>query len=225
MLEQIWRRDTALGWGLLLLVCAGLAACATGDGSTAPVDPAAGSAPVVRISATPEGALQSLFLTAAAQPTSQPAASATPIPMIARYQAFEHGFLLQRGGEACVYAYTTFATSASLDDGIVIPAALAEQAGAQFRYCIALETLNEGPPVDPTPPGLLLPDGVFLQVWAAYPELRQALGYATAEAFYHAAFMPPTAPETGYAPVAPLPDGRALYCGTQPLTAGTCTVR
>jgi hypothetical protein len=211
--------NVAFRRGLFIMLCLLLAACAAGEGSQ---PPAGTAAPAPQPSATPEGALQALMLTSV---FVTPGPTLTPLPVIVQYQPFEHGFLLQRGGEQCVYAYTTLATASSLTGSIVIPAALAEQFASALQYCIPVANLNENPPVEAAPDGLLTPQGIFLQVWAAYEEIRLALGYATAAAVFHAAPMPARDPNAADAPVAPLPDGRALYCGTQVAQAGLCSVR
>lgn len=208
---------------LVMVMAVMLTACAAGESGAPAGGQAATSVPATAPpSATPEGALQALMLTAA---FITPGPTLTPPPVIVQYQPFEHGFLLQRGGEQCVYAYTTLASAASLTGGIVIPAALSEQMTSGLQYCISLDTLNEDPPVDPAPEGLFAPQGIFLQVWAAYEEIRLALGYATAPAAFHAAPLPARDPGAPDAPVASLPDGRVLYCGVLPESAGVCEVR
>lgn len=144
--------------------------------------------------------------------TIPPTWTPVPVVVVARYQAFEHGFMLQRTGENCAYAFA---------EEIIMPV---PQTG--FGYCTSFDGLPANPVTDTPPAGVLIPEGVFGQVWGNYAEVRSALGYATAAEFFYDGVIPPI-DSTGYFydGIMTLPDGRQLYCGIRGSTAGTCYLR
>jgi hypothetical protein len=142
-----------------------------------------------------------------------PSATSGPAQVEARYQLFEHGFMLQILNSEyqptdCVYAFST------LTGNIIIPAAMT----SSYQYCIPIEGL---PPVDPADP--------FGQVWSYYTEVRDGLGAATLPETIYTGFIPPADPVIMggifYKGIMTLPDGRQLYCGQRAATAGTCKLR
>ena len=136
------------------------------------------------------------------------------------YQPFEYGFMVQRVDEECVYAFSNLA------DSIIVPRELDNV----YHYCLEFAGLPQNEAVVEHPAGdLLLPDGAFGRVWSHYNIVRQNLGFATAHSESFAGSIPSSTPILNGAPisvpVAPLPDGKVLWCGMRAATAGTCSIR
>lgn len=161
-------------------------------------------------------------------PTLMPTATATPSRVTALYQNFERGFMVADEGAGCAYI---FAYSANDSVGnIVIPYEVRELDfyTSAYHYCIEFDTLpdvifNQSPPA-----GIQYPGGIFDRLWAAYSDVRAALGYATAPEQRYISALP--AVDNSYGggpfstPMIQLPDGKLLWCGFRAATSGTCSV-
>lgn len=149
----------------------------------------------------------------------------TPIILAALYQPFQHGFMLHRTGENCVFAFSTLETPGFPNGNIVLDPGMQGQMGGQYAYCIRVENL---PPMMSATPEIFGTDQTIGQVWHAYSEVQAALGQPIGAAYLYTGMIPPPPPAVGgapfYTPVGTLPDGRTLSCGTRGATAGTCVV-
>lgn len=162
-----------------------------------------------------------------AQPST--ASTPTPLPGIARFQPFERGFIVQRAGESCVFVYATHARDGNPDGNIVIPRSIAAKPYGMYSYCTPFDGLPETSPGVTAPAGLLVPMGIFGQVWSYYEDIRAVLGYATKPEWFYLWEVPPQPPTLGggpfSSPVVRLPDGRVLYCGYRAASAGHCHIQ
>lgn len=141
-----------------------------------------------------------------------PTPVATPWPLAAFYQPFEHGFMLYRAGEGCVFAYSELETPGHI---ILDPAG---QEDGRPDYCILFDELS--PLLSPTPE--IFTFEPFGQIWSAYPEVQAALGQPLGEPFLHSGTIPLAVEGTPYdRPIGTLPDGRTLRCSS---TLETCVV-
>jgi hypothetical protein len=149
----------------------------------------------------------------------------TPMPLAALYQPFEHGFMLHRAGENCVFAFSTLETPGFPNGNIVLDPGMQGQMGGQYAYCIRIENL---PPLISATPEIFGTDETIGRVWHAYPEVQAALGQPLGAAYLYMGTIPAPPPAVGgapyYTPIATLPDGRMLSCGTRGATSGTCII-
>lgn len=163
--------------------------------------------------------------TAAIPGTPSPNATEQPNALnffLVSYQAFEHGFMLQRIGEACVYAYRTTPG----DAGIILSPVLTEGQASEYAYCIAFDDLAE-PPLDEAVRNLFGEYLPFRLVWGAYAPVQNGLGKPVAERVDTRSALLPTLPVGGsplYTSIAYLPDGTLFQCGISTATAGTCQI-
>jgi hypothetical protein len=153
-------------------------------------------------------------------PTPSPTPVPTPKAVNAIYQSFEHGFMLWRADQDCVYAYSETARPGK---GIIIPREL----DSDYAYCLQAATLPDKALSEPTPAGLQAPVGVLGKVWRYYGEVRSALGYAVAPQQAYVANIPYHDCSNQFActffpPLLTLPDGRTLSCGQRAASAGKC---
>lgn len=144
-------------------------------------------------------------------PTPQPEATSSLNYFLAVFQPFEHGFLLQRVGEACVYAYVTDAQT----EGIILSPVVDDDPSGRYAYCIPFEGLNDRTLNEPANT-LLQENTPFRFVWGTYRQVRAGLGDPTGEQVnFESPFVPtPQPPENGVAttPIVYLPDGRLFTC-------------
>ena len=158
-----------------------------------------------------------------------PQSAVTPYLTEAIYQSFEHGFMLWRSDQNCVYALIT-------DDPYSPPRAIIPQIIPadsnpmihSYGYCLAVAPLTDRTIEAEPPAGLIVPSGVLGLVWRAYDEIRAGLGYATAPEQRYSATVP-TNEGAAVLDGSPftiaqitLPDGTILACGSRAATAGTC---
>ncbi|MBL8134742.1 MAG: hypothetical protein JNL42_22975 [Anaerolineae bacterium] len=184
------------------------------------------SFPVATRTATP-----TLAMPFAPQATSAIPGTLSPTPseqpnalnfFLVSYQAFENGFMLQRIGEACVYAYRTTPG----DAGIILSPALNEGQPREYAYCIGFDGLAELP-LDEDVRNLFGEYLPFRLVWGTYAPVQSGLGKPVAELVDARSALLPTPPVRGspyYTPIAYLPDGRLFQCGSSAATAGTCQI-
>lgn len=150
----------------------------------------------------------------------------TPYTTDAVYQAFEHGFMVWRGDQNCVYAI--------LHEGLaVIPAEIPSEPSGMlhsYGYCLTIDPLTDKSVALQPPDGLLLPSGVLGKVWRYYTEIRDQLGYAVDVEQRYSALIPPR----NLTPVMccpwtndqiTLPSGDILACGVRAATSGSCNSR
>ncbi len=160
-----------------------------------------------------------------------PQSAATPYTTQAIYQPFQHGFMLWREDENCVYAIQNGTDGGS--PFAVIPAAIPAEPDSMihsYGYCLSVAPLTDTH-VEATPPsGLIMPSGVLGKVWSYYPEIQTALGYATQPEQDYTATIP-TNEGAAVMDGTPftinqitLPDGSILACGSRAATAGTCSL-
>ncbi|MEO8610504.1 MAG: hypothetical protein ABI690_21585 [Chloroflexota bacterium] len=163
-------------------------------------------------------------------PTLTPVPSATSTRLNGIYQTFEHGFMLWRQDQNCVYTYIYTADNA--EGGILIPhdIRVINDVSSAYHYCVEVALLPDNPISDPAPWGLLNPTGALGQVWGHYADVRKFLGYATAPELNYVASIPPRSPSSysdggGWSdPVITLPDGRVLSCGFRSASSGMCSL-
>ncbi len=161
--------------------------------------------------------------------TTSQGSTPTPLPVIARYQPFERGFMVQRAGEGCVLVFSTQPTENGPTGSIVIPRARRALPFGEYNYCTPFDKLPENSIGGAPPAGLLMPGGVFGQIWGYYEEVRGTLGYATEKDRLYMAPLPLQMPGISGAPwataIVTLPDGRVLSCGYRAATAGWCSAQ
>ncbi|MBX3084620.1 MAG: hypothetical protein KF716_23485 [Anaerolineae bacterium] len=151
----------------------------------------------------------------------------TTLPTVtAVFQQFEHGWMLRRTDQNCVYVYS-YAVRA--EGNIVIPSEISFKPFGNYHYCLEVASLPTVQHSDASVEGLQLPTGAFGKLWDAYPEVRDALGYATAPEQPYVATIPPNICYDQFTctyspPLLTLPDGRVFSCGMRAASAGTCTV-
>lgn len=149
------------------------------------------------------------------EPPPSPTSPLVSLQMV--FQSFERGFMVRDAASGCVYAYS------EANQNIILVTS------DNYAYCAVSDTLPDNPGSDTPPGGLLNPTGAFGRVWNAYPVVRDGLGYATSAEQSYTGQIPVQGVFMGGAPydspVAPLPDGRVLYCGFRAATAGTCRIR
>ncbi|MBZ0277536.1 MAG: hypothetical protein K8I60_15425 [Anaerolineae bacterium] len=195
-----------------------LTTCAPGSdcgmiGVTLPV------AAAVYASPSPTGPAFPLIPSATWTPYIEPPTSPTspPISLQMVFQPFERGFMVRDAASGCVYAYS------EVNQNIILVTS------DNYHYCAEFGGLTDNPGSDTPPEGLLNPTGAFGRVWNAYPVVRDGLGYATSAEQSYTGQLPVQGVFMGGAPydspVAPLPDGRVLYCGFRAATSGTCNLR
>jgi hypothetical protein len=163
-------------------------------------------------------------------PTLTPIASATSTRLGAVYQTFEHGFMLWRQDQNCVYTYIY--TDDNPKGGILIPQdiRMINDVSSAYHYCVEVAPLPDNPISDPAPSGLLNPTGALGQVWGHYADIGKFLGYATGPEVNYVASIPPRSPSSysdggGWSdPVITLPDGRVLSCGFRSASSGMCSL-
>lgn len=161
-------------------------------------------------------------------PTLTPPPTATLAQLGAIYQTFEHGFMLWRQDQNCVYTYIY--PENNPQGTILIPyeIRLINDISSSYHYCVETEPLGDNPLTSPAPSTLSVPVGELGKVWGHYDDVRKSLGYATAQAVSYVASFPPI-PPTSYTsgtpwdqPLITLPDGKTLWCGFRSATAGMC---
>jgi len=169
-------------------------------------------------------------------PPTYPTLTPTPMPtqtlLGAIYQPFEHGFMVWREDQNCVYTYIETATPGDSDGNILIPREIraVNDISSDYHYCVEVSTLPENILTEPAPPGLLYPAGVLGRVWGYYADVREALGYAMAQEQHYISSVPPQPTESTLGggpfsiPQMRLPDGRVLWCGFRAATSGMCTL-
>ncbi|MBK8026399.1 MAG: hypothetical protein IPK19_34685 [Chloroflexi bacterium] len=137
-----------------------------------------------------------------------------------RYQAFEKGFMIQRIGEPCVFAYST-----AENGRIVLSPFVTDGQLPSYAYCIPFEGLVDVAIPEPAD-DLLETNTPFRLVWGAYAPVRDALGLPVSASIGSQSALPPTPQVTdglvSYTPIAYLPDGRLFECGTRGATSGNC---
>jgi hypothetical protein len=155
-------------------------------------------------------------------PTPIPSPTPTAQPVNAIYQRFEHGFMLWRADQNCVYSYHDDAESRG---NIIIPSELDNP----YAYCLTVATLPHEIVPGSAPVGLQAPHGVLAQVWSYYAEVRETLGFAIAPESPYLAGIPFFACSDYFTctyapPLLTLPDGRVLSCGMRAASSGECYV-
>lgn len=161
-------------------------------------------------------------------PTLTPVPSATSTRIGAVYQTFEHGFMVWRQDQNCVYTYIY--TDGAPQGGILIPQEIRiiNDISSAYHYCVEVAPLPDNPNGDSPPSGRLIPTGALGQVWGHYADVRKFLGYATALEISYVAAIPPVPPGSSSGgspwdqPVITLPDGKVLSCGFRSATSGMC---
>jgi hypothetical protein len=168
------------------------------------------------------------------EPPSYPTLTPPPTATLARlggiYQTFEHGFMLWRQDQNCVYTYIY--SDDNPQGGILIPKEIRmiNDISSAYHYCVEAAPLPDNPISDLPPSGLLNPSGALGKVWGHYADVRQFLGYATSPEVSYVAFIPPRSPSSysdggGWSdPVITLPDGQVLSCGFRSASSGMCSL-
>lgn len=193
-----------------------------------------GPFPRLEASATPPLALPGNILPPAPSPTfsgMQPTAAPlleTPYPtpdfIIVVYQPFEHGFMLQRAGEACVFSYVT-----DEPGGIILSPRAEPGLSQSYAYCTPFDALPILSIDKPEVAALMEADTPFTLIWTNFAVIREALGLPTESKRLYEPKLPPQSQIVldgiFYMPISYLPDGRLLECGWRAATAGTCDIR
>jgi hypothetical protein len=158
-----------------------------------------------------------------------PSSALTPYVTEAIYQPFEHGFMLWRADQNCVYAIRTDVSYSP--HAAIIPVAIptpSDDTNYAYAYCLSLAPLTDRTVQAVPPAGLSLPTGVLGKIWNYYDEIRAELGYATAPEQHYTATIPTNA-GAAFMDGSPftiaqmtLPDGTIFACGSRAATVGTC---
>jgi hypothetical protein len=168
---------------------------------------------------------------------SYPTPTLTPIPTLtllgAIYQPFEHGFMVWREDQNCVYTYIDTANPGDPDGNILIPHAIRAlpDVSSSYHYCVEVAALPENTLANSAPPGLFYPTDALARVWGYYADVREGLGYAVAPQQHYVTTVPPLPDgmDTNGGPFSipqlRLPDGRSLWCGFRAATSGTCSLQ
>jgi len=157
-------------------------------------------------------------------PSPQP--TGTPYTYRAHYQAFERGFMAHAEDATCAYIFVT----TQVESGIIIPTAERAEPFGEYHYCTEYAEFMVAELGEAVPPGLSLPADPFARLWSTYPEVREALGYATLGDEWYTVTVYPLAIPVGFggapwqSPVIGLPDGSTLMCGFRAATAGWCSL-
>ena len=142
----------------------------------------------------------------AASPATGEMPTSTPAPRADEfvYLAHETGFMLRAVDEACAYAFSDATENIVMASGF----------DNAYLYCLPADSAS---------------DAAFAEVWNRYEVVQQALGQPIAEPEHFTGTIPPGVSAMNSVryslPFAPLPDGRALWCGIRAATAGTCDIR
>jgi hypothetical protein len=139
-------------------------------------------------------------------------------PFAAVYQEFEHGYMIWRGDFNCVYA---------INEDYVMAPPLGTNNGGRV-YCLTIPDLVDPPSLGTAPEGKILPEALLAWVWSYYPEIQQALGFATQPAVHYTASPSKIDPWEGSGDgpfllqYMSLPDGKIFTCAARGGRLGKC---
>jgi hypothetical protein len=152
-----------------------------------------------------------------------PDSAASPYPIEAIFQRFEHGMMVWRSDKNCVYAL------ADSPGRVIIPLEIPWAGKNQgYGYCLMVDLPTERSIEASPSEDRFLPQGAIGRVWNYYSEVQTKLGYATAPEQPYTATIPTNEGQASmdgspfYWRQMTLPDGTVLQCGSRGATAGTC---